>query len=218
MIRWKIDIHRYVMVQYCHVFYSGDRMNSATGDESGIYDDIFERVLFTRKEISTRVQQLALEIADAFDAEDITIVPVLTGAIPLVADLMRQLTMPIRVEPVSVSSYPGKSTTSRGCTFRLPPTKMLKDRNVLVVDDIYDSGNTMEFLFEQISSIGPARMKSCVLLYKSRPGRLDRRNRVDFIGFDIPDRFVVGYGMDYNELYRNLPDIGILSTIARGKE
>jgi hypoxanthine phosphoribosyltransferase len=129
---------------------------------------------------------------------------------------MREMKVRMRVEPVSVSSYPGTSTKSKGCTFRLPPTDLLKGMNVLIVDDIYDSGNTMKFLIEEIASIGAACIKTCVLLVKPRPDLPDREDLVDFVGFDIPGRFVIGYGLDYNELYRNLSDIGILSDKVRG--
>jgi len=180
-------------------------------------DDYIERIIITREQIAARVDELSLEITMAFQGEDITIVPVLTGSIPFASDLMRRMSVRMRVEPVSVSSYPGKSTRSKGCQFRLPPTDLLKEMNVLIVDDIFDSGNTMKFLIEEITSIGAACIKSCVLLRKSRPDLPDRENLVDYVGFDIPDQFVIGYGLDYNELYRNLPDIGVLSGKARSE-
>ena len=173
------------------------------------------RVVVSRNQIARRVEELAGELSICYAGGEITIVMVLTGALVFVADLIRALPLPVRIEPVSVSSYPGQSTTSGACRFRLPPPETLAGRDVLIVDDIYDSGQTMRFLTDAIQNTGPAGIKSCVLLRKARPDLPNRRGEVNFVGFDIPDEFVVGYGLDFGDLYRNLPDICVLAEHAR---
>lgn len=173
------------------------------------------RVVVTREEISQRVTLLAKEIAHDFAGEEITIICALTGAILFVSDLMRELENPIRIEPVSVSSYPGKSTRSRECKLRLGVSEKLCGKNVLLVDDIYDSGQTAAFIESFVMEHKPAKLRSCMLLRKDRPDIPNRPGRCDYFGFDIPDEFVVGYGLDFDGLYRNLPFIGVLAEHAR---
>lgn len=167
-------------------------------------------VLVTRQQIAERVAQLAQELAEFYQGREVTIVQVLTGALIFVADLVRQMPLPLRIESVSVSSYRGTNTRPCQARFRLPPPEDLSGRDVLIVDDIYDSGQTMAVLIDAINQTRPASLRQCVLLQKDRPD-LPARPGVDFVGFDIPDEFVVGYGLDYDGLYRNLPDIGVLN-------
>lgn len=166
-------------------------------------------ILVTRQQIARRVAELAEELTGIYQGREITIVQVLTGALMFAADLVRQMPLRLRIESVSVSSYRGTNTRPVQARFRLPPPEDLRDRNVLIVDDIYDSGQTMEVLIDAINQTRPASLRQCVLLRKDRPD-LPPRPGVDFVGFDIPDEFVVGYGLDYDGLYRNLPDIGVL--------
>ena len=170
-----------------------------------------ERILFTRKQIIARVEQLARDVTGAFGDENITVMPVLTGAMFFAADLIRCMTGIVRIQPIMVSSYPGRSLRSKGCKFTLPPGEISPAGNVLIVDDIFDSGQTMKFIMDHLASCKITSVKGCVLLRKSRPDLPNRENLVDFTGFEVPDRFVVGYGLDYDGLYRNLPDIGILA-------
>lgn len=167
-------------------------------------------VLVTRQQIAERVAQLAQELAEFYQGREVTIVQVLTGALIFVADLVRQMPLPLRIESVSVSSYRGTNTRPGQARFRLPPPEDLSGRDVLIVDDIYNSGQTMAVLIDAINQTRPASLRQCVLLQKDRPD-LPARPGVDFVGFDIPDEFVVGYGLDYDGLYRNLPDIGVLN-------
>ncbi len=173
------------------------------------------RVLLTSDQIASRVEELAGELAEVYRGQEVTIVQVLTGALVFVADLVRRLPLAVRIESVSVSSYHGTETRAGLAQLKLPPPEDLGGRDVLVVDDIYDSGQTMSILDKALERIAPASVRRCVLLKKDRPDLPDRPD-VDFVGFDIPDEFVVGYGLDFNGLYRNLPMIGVLAEHLRG--
>jgi hypoxanthine phosphoribosyltransferase len=174
------------------------------------------RVFVPAEQIRTRVDALAGQIAAAYAGRELTLVMILTGAAVFVADLVRRLDGPVRIEPVSVSSYAGQATRAGQLTFRLPPQQDLAGRDVLLVDDIYDSGQTLEKLTTLINPMNPASLASCVLLNKNRPDLPHRPARPNWAGFEIPDEFVVGYGLDFDGLYRNLPYIGVLAEHARG--
>lgn len=170
-----------------------------------------ERVLIPRDAIARRVAELAgLITADlARDhTQEITLIPILTGSVIFVADLVRHLPVMTQIRLLSVSSYPGASTTSKGVRIREDLTTLphsLAGANVLVIDDILDSGRTLRLVTDLIRERRPASLRTCVLLRKVRPESAECD--VDYAGFDIPDEFVVGYGLDYNDYYRNLPDI-----------
>ena len=167
------------------------------------------RVIIRRYRIASRIGELAEELTACYGSGELMIVGVMTGAFVFLADLMRNLVMPIRLDIVSVCSYPGESTQSRGPQLTLPPTGDLTGRDVLVVDDILDSGRTMTFLLDFFSAAKPASLRTCVLLRKDMGASVERPD-ADFVGFDIPDEFVVGYGLDYDNLYRGLPDLCVL--------
>jgi hypoxanthine phosphoribosyltransferase len=173
--------------------------------------DDLERVLIDRQQIERRVRELGAQISrDLSDLgqESVLLVPILTGSVIFVADLMRQITQKIRISVVTMSSYPGATTESRGPRLegRLPDD--LEGRHVLVVDDILDSGRTLRLIRDLIAVRHPRSLRTCVLLRKQRAEALS--TPCDYVGFDIPDEFVVGYGLDYDDYYRNLPDIGTL--------
>ena len=176
--------------------------------DNALYRDV-DRVLFTRQQIRQRVRTLAEQIAHAYAGRDLTIVAVLTGAMIFLADLIREMPMLMRIDVTSISSYPGQATRSVGPTVLAPPRTDLADRDVLLVDDILDSGQTLTRLLELVGELGPRDLRSCVLLRKKRADLPDRRD-ADWAGFDVPDEFVVGYGLDYGHLYRNLPEICVL--------
>ncbi|MDP6634371.1 MAG: phosphoribosyltransferase family protein [Phycisphaerae bacterium] len=167
------------------------------------------RVIIPRDRIASRICELAGELTDCYGAGEIMIVGVMTGAFIFLADLMRNLSMPIRLDIVSVCSYPGASTRSRGPQLTLPPSGDLTGRDVLVVDDILDSGQTMTFLLDRFAAADPASLRTCVLLRKDLGASVVRPD-ADFVGFDVADEFVVGYGLDYDDLYRGLPDLCVL--------
>jgi len=176
-----------------------------------------DRVLIGRGEIERRLDELSAAIAadaasDAAAADrptpEITLVPILTGSIIFVADLIRRLPVLMQVHLISVSSYPGTVTTSRPAAINDALTRLPDDltgRHVLVIDDILDSGQTLGLVRETLAGRGADAVRTCVLLRKDRPEA--RACEVDYVGFDIPDEFVVGYGLDFDDYYRNLPDV-----------
>ena len=175
-----------------------------------------EKVLIDRHAIGRRIDQIATEIIDDLedpasgdgDGPEITLVPILTGSIIFVSDLIRRLPLRMQISLISVTSYPGTATTSRGASVEAEMTKVpesLDGRHVLIIDDILDSGNTLRLATDLIQQRGPQSLRTCVLLRKQRPEAM--ATHVDYVAFDIPDEFVVGYGLDYDNYYRNLPDI-----------
>lgn len=179
-----------------------------------------ERVLIDRASIDRRVDELGRAIvADlvrdgaAGDDAELVIVPILTGAMILVADLIRHLPIKLHLELAGVSSYPGTSIESKGASMKhdLPPT--LGGKHVLIVDDILDSGQTLDLVSRIVRDMKPASLRTCVLLRK--PGKARVHFTPDYVGFDIPDEFVVGYGLDYDGYYRNYPEIATLRPEAR---
>ena len=171
-----------------------------------------EKVLVDRDRIAARVRELGAEISRDLsalgDEGEIVLIPILVGSIIFVADLMRHLTHKIRISVVTVSSYPGKSTTSQGIQLAGALPDDLEGRHVLIVDDILDSGSTIRGIRKILAERNPLSVRTCVLLRKNLPSAL--ATPCEYVGFDIPDEFVVGYGLDYDNYYRNLPDVGTL--------
>lgn len=176
------------------------------------------RVLIARDSIAQRTQALGDELArdlieelrregDAVEqGKRIVLLPVLTGAIVFAADLIRRMPLNLSMGLVTVSSYPGASTTSKGAKLRGELPTNLGGKHVVVVDDILDTGQTLGLLRDMILEQKPASLRICVLLRKQGVKR-DVDVDADYIGFDIPNAFVVGYGLDHDGMYRNLPDI-----------
>jgi hypoxanthine phosphoribosyltransferase len=168
-----------------------------------------ERILIPRQEIARRVRELAQQIIADHQAKDgspdLTIVPILTGAMIFCGDLIREMPIAMKIGLMTVSSYPGRSVSSQGAQVIQQQLANVKDRHVLVLDDILDSGHTMRLVVPTLRELGAASVRTCVLLRKDRP--IAKEVVVDYIGFEIPDEFVVGYGLDYNDYYRNVPDI-----------
>jgi hypoxanthine phosphoribosyltransferase len=170
-----------------------------------------DRVLIPADRIARRVRELARQVTvdqtepDLPAESQLTIVPILTGAMIFCADLIREMPVRMKIGLLSVSSYPGTSTTSRGPTIQGNSLGEIRGRHVLLVDDILDSGGTIKLIVPLLKDLGAATVKTCVLLRKDRPSA--REVQADYVGFDIPDEFVVGYGLDYDNYYRNLPDI-----------
>ena len=173
-----------------------------------------ERVLFSAQELDERVAQLAREINRDYAGREITLISVLRGSFIFMADLTRKIELPCTVDFMSVSSY-GRGTRSSG---QVQITKDLSDsiegRHVRVVEDILDSGTTLHYLLQVLAQRHPASIRLCTLLDK--PERREKPVEVHYSGFSIPDAFVVGYGLDYAERYRNLPYIGILKPSVYG--
>ena len=166
------------------------------------------RILLDEQRIAAKVAELGTRIAGDYAGSDLVLVSILKGALPFLADLMRRIPLPLSLDFLEVSSY-GISTESSGVV------RILKDlahpiegRDVLVVEDVLDTGFTLNYVLEHLRGQHPASLRLCTLLDK--PARRIIRIAVDYRGFEIPDEFVVGYGLDYAERYRNLPFIGVL--------
>src|SRR5215208_4776487 len=166
-------------------------------------------VLLSEAQIQAKVAELGRRISDDYAGRQLTLVSVLKGSLPFMADLMRAITIPVRIDLMEVSSYGGASTESSGLV------RILKDlsasivgEDVLIVEDIIDTGLTLNYLIRYLRGKAPASLKICTLLDKPAC-RLVEIN-VDYTGFTIPDQFVVGYGLDYGEHYRNLRYVGVL--------
>ena len=169
-------------------------------------------ILIPREKILQRVAELADEIAAVYgekEANGLTLVTILAGSIIFLADLIRRLPLQMKIGLVTVSSYPGPATESRGAEILSELNLDVAGRDVLLVDDILDTGGTIRVVRRRLAASGARSVRTCVLLRK--PSKAPADVVADFVGFDIDDVFVVGYGLDYNNLYRNLPDIRILS-------
>ncbi|MGF1578883.1 MAG: hypoxanthine phosphoribosyltransferase [Gemmataceae bacterium] len=167
------------------------------------------KILLTAEQIQTRVRELASSIERDYGSTPITIVGVLTGSLIFVADLVRLLNMPIRIGFVRASSYRGEATTPG--TLEVQPDLLpdVKGKDVLLIDDILDTGRTLEHLVGHLTSLDVNSLKVGVLLWKK--ARTLVPIEPDYVGFEIPDKFVVGYGLDFNDEFRNLPYVGELS-------
>jgi len=167
-----------------------------------------EEILLTEEQIQRRLDGLAAEIQQDYADKDLTLIAILTGSVMFIADLLRRLPMQLRLDYIGVSSYHGETRS----TGDLVVTKALKldvrDRDVLVVDDILDTGLTLVKIREMLQQLEPRSVRFCTLLEKDIPHR--ENFRADYVAFHIPNKFVVGYGLDYRERYRNLPYVGTL--------
>jgi hypoxanthine phosphoribosyltransferase len=179
-----------------------------TGRVVDLHADIAE-ILLTEEQISTRVAELGSRISADYQGRTLTLVSVLKGSLPFMADLMRAIDLPLRIDLMEVSSYGGATTESSGLV------RILKDlsasiagEDVLIVEDIIDTGLTLNYLIRYLRGKNPATLRICTLLDK--PARRLVEIPVDYIGFQIPDQFVIGYGLDYGEVYRNLRYVGVL--------
>ncbi|MGD0743661.1 MAG: hypoxanthine phosphoribosyltransferase [Verrucomicrobiota bacterium] len=166
-----------------------------------------ERVLITEEQIARRVKSLAREIERDFRGREMVVVSLLNGTVMFLADLIRHLNLPLRLDFMGVSSY-GPGTESGELVFTKELRLDVRGRDVLLVDDILDTGKTMSRVLPKIQALKPRRIKICVLLDK--PGRRTEDIEPDYAGFEIPDWYVVGYGLDFAERYRNLPFVGVL--------
>ena len=173
-----------------------------------LHADIGE-VLLSEEQIRARIQELGTQITTDYAGRHLTLVSVLKGSLPFMADLMRQIDVPLRIDLMEVSSYGGTSTESTGLVRILKDlSASIEGDEVLLVEDIIDTGLTLNYLLRYLKGKGPKSLRICTLLDK--PARRLVDIPVDYTGFTIPDQFVVGYGLDYGELYRNLRFVGVL--------
>jgi hypoxanthine phosphoribosyltransferase len=166
-------------------------------------------VLLSEEQIAAKVVEIGRKISEDFAGRELTLVSVLKGSLPFMADLMRRITLPLRIDLMEVSSYGGTATESSGLV------RILKDlsapidgRDVLIVEDIIDTGLTLNYLIRYLKGKNPRSITVCALLDK--PARRLVEIPLDYVGFEIPDAFVVGYGLDFGEVYRNLRFVGVL--------
>ena len=166
-------------------------------------------VLVTSQQLQRRIAELGAQITQDYKGQDPVLVCVLRGAVVFVADLMRNLDMNFDVDFMAVSSYGGKHTESTGVVRILMDLGTnIEDRQVLVVEDIIDTGRTLSYMMQNLQTRRPASIKVCALLDK--PTRRQVYVPLAYVGFEIPDKFVVGFGLDFDEHYRNLPYVGVL--------
>jgi hypoxanthine phosphoribosyltransferase len=164
-------------------------------------------VLISRARLARRVYALARQIEKDFAGRDLVIVALLNGTVVFLADLLRGVSLPLRLDFIGVSSY-REGTGPGGLIFTKELRLDVRGRDVLLVDDILDTGRTLARVLAKLRALQPRRLKTCVLLDK--PARRVENIAADYVGFTIPDEFVVGYGLDYGEKYRNLPFVGLL--------
>ena len=167
-----------------------------------------ERVLFTEEALRARVGELAQQINRDLAGKEPVLISVLRGSFIFMADLVRAIELPCRVDFMAVSSYGSGTTSSGQVKITKDLSESIEGRDVLVVEDILDSGNTLSYLLKLLQARRPASIRLCILLDK--PSRRTKPIQADYVGFQVEDLFVVGYGLDYAERYRNLPYIGIL--------
>jgi hypoxanthine phosphoribosyltransferase len=166
-------------------------------------------VLLTEDQISAKVAELGRRIGVDYAGRQLTLVSVLKGSLPFMADLMRAIDLPVRIDLMEVSSYGGTATESSGLVRIIKDlSASIAEEDVLLVEDIIDTGLTLNYLLRYLRGKNPSTLRICTLLDK--PARRLVDIPVDYIGFTIPDQFVVGYGLDYGELYRNLRFVGVL--------
>ena len=164
-------------------------------------------MLITEDQIARRIRSMAREVEADFRGREMVIVSLLNGTVMFLADLLRNLGLPLRLDFIGVSSY-GSGTESGELVFTKELRLDVRGRDVLLVDDILDTGKTLERVIGKIGALKPRRIKTCVLLNKG--ARRLEEIEADYVGFEIPDYFVVGYGLDFAERYRNLPFVGVL--------
>ena len=166
-----------------------------------------ESILITDDQLARRIKGLAREIERDFRGREMVVVSLLSGTVMFLADLIRHLNLPLRLDFIGVSSY-GLGTESGELVFTKELRIDVRNRDVLLVDDILDTGRTLSRVLPKLKALKPRRIKTCVLLNKA--ARRVENIQADYVGFEIPDFFVIGYGLDFAERYRNLPFVGVL--------
>lgn len=170
--------------------------------------DDLQSVLYTEEQIAKRVAELGAEITRDYEGKDPIVIGILKGAAPFTTDIIRQINTPLQLDFMIVSSYGAGTQSSGTVKIRKDADADIQGRHVIICEDIIDSGITMSNLFELLKTRKPASLKLCALLSKLARREVDVK--IDYCGWEVPDEFLVGYGLDYAERYRNLPCIGIL--------
>ena len=173
-----------------------------------VYDNDIAEILFNRNEIQERINELGAQITADYNGEEVFVVSILRGSMLFVADLVREMDLPVIMDTMAVSSYYDGTETSGKVKINKDLESSITGKNVLIVEDIVDTGITLKFLLEMLKVRGAKSIKICSFL--SKPSRRKTAVDIDYIGFDIEDYFVVGYGLDYNQKHRNYPHLGRL--------
>ena len=174
-------------------------------------DKDIQQILITEEQIKARIAELGEELTREYMDKDPVIVGVLKGVVVFYADMVRQIKVPCQMDFMWISSYQGANSTGQMVVKR-DVTVDIKDRHVLILEDIYDTGNSLDFTYRHLLSKQPASLKICTLLDKPERRKPGITLKPDYVGFTVPNAFVVGYGLDYNEHYRNLPYVGVLKS------
>jgi hypoxanthine phosphoribosyltransferase len=168
-----------------------------------------QEILLTEEQIKARIRELGEELTREYADKDPVVVGVLKGVVVFYADMIRQLNVPCQIDFMWISSYSGTNSTG-GMKVMRDLSADIKGRHVLILEDIYDTGSSLDFTYRHLLSKEPASLKICTLLDKPSRRKPGITLKPDYVGFEVPNAFVVGYGLDYNEHYRNLPYVGIL--------
>lgn len=166
------------------------------------------KVMFTEEEIDRRISELGAQITKDYQGQELTMICILKGAAAFACELAKRIDLPVEMEYMRCSSYGNETESSGVVKIDLDLDRPIRDKHILVVEDIIDTGRTMSYLLDIMRDRGPADVKLCALLDK--PDRRVAKVDIDYTGFVIPDKFIVGYGLDYAQKYRNLPYIGIV--------
>lgn len=172
-----------------------------------ILNDERIEVMYTQEQIHARIQELGAQITEEFQGKDLVVIGVLKGCFLFLADLVRAIDLPLKVDFLGLSSYGNRTESSGVVRITSDLSSSVLDKHVLVVEDIVDTGLTMNFLLENLRTRRPASIKICSLLEK--PARTIQPVEIDYLGFEIEDKFVLGYGLDFEGKFRNLPYIGV---------
>lgn len=168
------------------------------------------KVLIPEDVVTRRIRELADEISKDYEGKQVHLICILKGSIIFSCDLAKRITVPVTFDFMSVSSYGNETVSSGRVRILKDLDESIQGRDVLIVEDIIDSGNTLSYLYDLLSSRSPNSLNICTLLDK--PDRRETDVEVKYVGFEIPDEFVVGYGLDYNQVYRNLPYVGVIES------
>ncbi len=173
-----------------------------------------ERILYTEEELKNRVRELGMQITADYRGKAPVLASVLRGSYIFMADLTRAIDLPISVDFMAVSSYGSGTASSGQVEIKKDLSDSIEGKDLLIVEDILDSGNTLYYLLDVLRARKPASVRICTLMDK--PARRQKPIKADYVGFSIPDAFIVGYGLDYDEKYRNLPYVGVLKPSVYG--
>lgn len=172
-----------------------------------LHEDV-ERILFTEEQLATRVRELGAQITADYEGESLVVIGILRGAVPFMGDLVRRIDLPLEMDFMTVSSYGDEAQSSGRIRIVQDVSLDIRGKNVLIAEDVLDTGLTLDHLIRRFEAIGPKSVAVAALMRKDTPGQADVNCR--YIGYECPNEFIVGYGLDYAQRYRNLPYIGVL--------